>query len=352
MGAKKKKSNPVLRIVLFVAAAALIAASYAGYRYYGFIVKSNTQAVTGDFTDIFIPRNADFDKVMKELKEREVLVNEESFRWVAEQKEYPDFIKPGKYRIESGWSNNELVNHLKGGNQIPVRVTLDNVKTLDALAGKAAKQIEPDSAQLMEYLSSPEVISHYGFQLTTFISMFIPNTYEMYWSITAEEFTSRMAKEFKSFWSDERKAKARALGLSQSEVATLASIVQEETRKSDEMPKVARLYLNRLKRGMKLQADPTVKYAVGDPSLRRIYFKHLEKQSPYNTYIHKGLPPGPIALPQKQALDAVLNAPQHDYIFMCAKPDYSGYHNFSKTLAQHNRYRREYINFLRREGVR
>lgn len=352
MAGKKKKSNTFLRVVYFVVIAALVAGSYAGYRYYSFIEKSNTRAGNGDFTEIFIPTGADFETVVNELNEKEVLINEESFRWVAEQKEYPLFIKSGKYKIASGLSNNDLINHLKGGNQVPVNVTLDNVKTIDALAGKASKQIEPDSAALMRYLTSPEVISHFGFEAPTFISMFIPNTYEMYWNITEEEFTTRMAKEFKKFWNEDRKAKARALGLSQSEVSTLASIVQEETRKRDEMPKVARLYLNRLNRGIKLQADPTVKFAVGDPALRRIYFKHLKKESPYNTYLHKGLPPGPISLPEKSALDAVLNAPQHDYIFMCAKPDYSGYHNFSKTLTQHNRYRRQYINFLRREGVR
>lgn len=352
MSRKKNKPTGILRVLFFVAVAALLAAAYAGYRYFNFIKAANTKAVQGDATVIYISTGATFEDVVHELTAKEVLINEETFRWVAEQKEYPQFVKPGKYIIKSGWSNNDLVNHLKGGNQIPVRVTLDNVKTLSQLAGKTSRQIEADSASLIEYMTRPEVVQHFGFEPQTFISMFIPNTYEMYWTVTEEDFVKRMAREFKSFWSPDKIAKAKSLGLSQSEVSTLASIVQEETRRRDEMPKVARLYLNRLKRGMKLQADPTVKFAVGDPGLKRIYFKHLEKQSPYNTYIHKGLPPGPIALAEKQALVAVLNAPAHDYIFMCAKPDYSGYHNFSKTLAQHNRYRAQYLQFLRKEGVR
>ncbi len=352
MARKKKKSSKLTRIIVFMFLSAFLAVSYVGYRYFTYVKESNTQAVNGDFTYIYIGTDADFEAVLEELRQKEVLIHEESFQWVAEQKEYPDFIKPGKYKIESGLSNNDLVNKLKGGNQEPVQVTLDHVKTLPELAAKAGAQIEADSARLIAYMTRPEVIAHFGFAPETFVSMFIPDTYEMYWTITEEEFVKRMAREFKVFWTADRKAKAANLGLSQSEVAALASIVQEETRQPDEMPKVARLYLNRLKRGMKLQADPTVKFAVGDPGLRRIYFKHLKKESPYNTYLYKGLPPGPIGLAEKRALEAVLNAPAHDYVFMCAKPDYSGYHNFSKSLAQHNRYRRQYINFLRKEGVR
>jgi UPF0755 protein len=340
------------KIIIALVVLVLVGVGITAYQLYKTIKSPNVQIPDTEDQYFYIRTGASFEEVKQLLLNEGYLINENTFTWVAEKKKYIQNIKPGRYRLKEGMSNNELVNLLRSGRQVPVQVTFNTIRTLHELAGKVSSQLEVDSLSLDSALTDKELMQHYGFDETTFISMFIPNTYEFYWNTNGEEFIDRMAQEFKRFWTDVRIQKAKEIGLSQSEVATLASIVQQETFRADEMPKVAGLYLNRLERGMKLQADPTVKYAVGDPSLKRIYFKHLEVESPYNTYKVKGLPPGPIAVPERTALDAVLNAGDHNYYYMCAKPDYSGYHEFARTLAQHNRNRAKYIQFLRREGVR
>ncbi|MDR9397769.1 MAG: endolytic transglycosylase MltG [Salibacter sp.] len=340
------------KIIIALVVLVLVGVGITAYQLYKTIKSPNVHIPDTEDQYFYIRTGASFEEVKQLLLNEGYLINENTFTWVAEKKKYIQNIKPGRYRLKEGMSNNELVNLLRSGRQVPVQVTFNTIRTLHELAGKVSSQLEVDSLSLDSALTDKELMQHYGFDETTFISMFIPNTYEFYWNTNGEEFIDRMAQEFKRFWTDVRIQKAKEIGLSQSEVATLASIVQQETFRADEMPKVAGLYLNRLERGMKLQADPTVKYAVGDPSLKRIYFKHLEVESPYNTYKVKGLPPGPIAVPERTALDAVLNAVDHNYYYMCAKPDYSGYHEFARTLAQHNRNRAKYIQFLRREGVR
>ena len=338
----------LLGIILLIGGVAAI----IGFKYYRYVTAPNINHELPNDGFFYIPTGTDFETVVSLLKDEKILLTEASFRWVSDQKNYTQNIKPGRYKLKPGMNNNELVNLLRSGSQIPVNITFHSIKTLPQLAGIVSRKIEADSIEMASYILADSVAQHYGFNEHTFIAMFIPNTYEFYWNTSPQEFVSRMAKEFKGFWSSERIALAKKQGLSQSEVATLASIVQAETIKRDEMPTVAGLYINRLNKGIRLQADPTVKYAVGDPSLKRIYFKHLKVDSPYNTYIHKGLPPGPIAVPEQQALLAVLHAKKHSYIYMCAKPDYSGYHNFSSTLQQHNVYRNKYIQFLRKEGIR
>ncbi|KAB1063760.1 endolytic transglycosylase MltG [Salibacter halophilus] len=340
------------KIIIALVVLVLVGVGITAYQLYKTIKSPNVNIPKTEDQFFYIRTGASFDDVKQQLMDEGYIINENTFTWVAEKKKYIQNIKPGRYRLEDGMSNNELVNLLRSGRQVPVQVTFNTIRTLHELAGKVSSQLEVDSLSLDSALTDKELMEHYGFDDATFISMFIPNTYEFYWNTNGKEFIERMAQEFKRFWTDERIRKAKEIGLSQSEVATLASIVQQETFRADEMPKVAGLYLNRLERGMKLQADPTVKYAVGDPSLKRIYFKHLKVESPYNTYVVTGLPPGPIAVPERTALDAVLNAVDHNYYYMCAKPDYSGYHEFARTLAQHNRNRAKYIQFLRREGVR
>ena len=234
-----------------------------------------------------------------------------------------------------------------------VQLTFGSVRTLEDLAKKISQTINADSTELMRTFNDVNLQKKYGFNNQTFISLFIPNTYEVYSDITPEELVDRMAKEYKKFWTAKRKAKAKKLGLSQSEVTTLASIVHEEQKvKIDEQPKIAGLYLNRLKNGWLLQADPTVKYALNNPSLKRLLYKHLEIDSPYNTYKNTGLPPGPICIPEPNAIDAVLNHEKHNYFFMCAKPEYSGYHNFAQTNAQHEVNARIYHNWLKKQSIR
>lgn len=265
---------------------------------------------------------------------------------------YDTRVKPGNYSIRPGDSMRDICLRLLSGNQTPVKLVIPSVRTLDRLAGAVGRQLMTDSASVMALLTDVHYLDSLGYTPATASCLFIPNTYEVYWTMTPEQFVARMVKENRRFWNDSRLAKAKAQGLTPCEVMTLASIVDEETAKDDEKPLVARLYLNRLKRGMLLQADPTVKYALGDFELRRILYAHLQTDSPYNTYKYAGLPPGPIRIPSIAAIDAVLNPAKHSYIYMCAKEDFSGYHNFATTLAQHNANARRYQQVLNRLGIK
>lgn len=255
----------------------------------------------------------------------------------------------GSYLVKEGDRAIDVAHRLKNGQQSPVRVTFNNVRTLPQLAQRLSLYLEASPDQLLEACRA--VLPALGYDEPNFPAAFLPDTYELYWTAKPETVVTRINSASQRFWNDDRLARAAALGLTPNEVATLASIVEEETAKADELPKVARLYLNRLDRGMLLQADPTVKFAVGDFSLRRILAKHLQAESPYNTYKHAGLPPGPIRIPSKAAIDAVLNAPAHSYIYMCAKEDFSGRHNFAATLAEHNANARRYHQALNKRGI-
>jgi UPF0755 protein len=231
-----------------------------------------------------------------------------------------------------------LVNLLRSGRQTPVKVTFNNIRTLNELAGKLGRQIEADSSVIITYLTDSDNLQSAGFTKENVISVFIPDTYEFWWNTSAGSFFSRMLKEYRSFWNDERLAKAKENGLDPLQVAILASIIDDEVAKPDEKPRISGVYLNRLKRGMPLQACPTIKFALNDFSITRVLKKYLVVDSPYNTYMHTGFPPGPIGCPTIEGIEAVLNAEKHDYLFFAARADFSGYHNFSRTLAEHNHY--------------
>jgi UPF0755 protein len=327
--------------------------AWIGYDFYQKIWKKNV-FLSKEQDYIYIKTGTTLNQLSDILHENNIIKNKESFLWLCEKKKFTDEkLKPGKYRLKNGWSNNDLINYLRLGNDVKVNITFNNVRTLEQLAGKVAKNIEADSSAIADKLLNEEISKAYGFTNQTFITMFIPNTYQFEWDTDADEFIKRMSEEYKKFWTEERKSKARALGLSQSEVCILASIVQAEQGKHlDEWPIIAGLYINRLRNGIKLQSDPTVKFAVGDFSIRRVLNKHLAVDSPYNTYKYHGLPPGPILLPDVRAVDAVLNYQKNDYLYMCAKPEYSGRHNFSKTLEQHNQYAGQYRQWLDKEGIR
>ena len=265
---------------------------------------------------------------------------------------YDQRVKPGNYAIRPGDSMRDICLRLLSGNQTPVKLVLPSVRTLDRLAGAVSKQIMTDSAAVMDLLTDVRFLDSLGYTSETIPCLFIPNTYEVYWTMSPKQFVTRMVKERNAFWTPARTAKAKALGLTPNEVITLASIVDEETVKNDEKPMVAKLYLNRLKRGMKLQADPTVKFALGEFELRRILYVHLQTNSPYNTYKYAGLPPGPIRIPTISAIESVLNPANHSYLYMCAKEDFSGYHNFATTLTQHNVNARRYQPALNRRGIK
>ena len=265
---------------------------------------------------------------------------------------YDQRVKPGNYIIRPDDSMRDICLRLVSGNQTPVKLVVPSVRTLDRLAGAVNRQLMTDSASVMALLTDKHLLDSLGYSPETAHCMFIPNTYEVYWTMTPEQFVTRMLKENKRFWNDSRTAKAKAQGLTPNEVMTLASIVDEETAKDDEKPLVARLYLNRLKRGMLLQADPTVKFALGEFELRRILYVHLQTDSPYNTYKYAGLPPGPIRIPTIAAIESVLSPANHNYLYMCAKEDFSGYHNFATTLTQHNANARRYQQALNKLGIR
>lgn len=260
--------------------------------------------------------------------------------------------REGAYRVEPGMSAWQVALKLARGGQTPVRVTFNNVRTIDQLAGRIAEQLCFSKDDLLALLQNDSVCADLGFTQATLPALFLPDTYEFYWTVTPEEFLQKMKREYRRYWMGPREEQAQEWGLTPVEVATLASIVEEETNKPDEMGTVAGLYMNRLRKGMPLQADPTVKFACGDFSLRRILKAHLAIESPYNTYRVTGLPPGPIRIASKQALDAVLNHRPNDYIYMCAREDFSGYHNFAVTWSEHQRNAARYQRELNRRGIR
>jgi len=324
-------------IILFFVVAISVA-GFRGYQIYRFIFDANIKTPGS----IKIPKNATYDQVIDSLKKHDLIINYKAFSWVAKRKKFAQSIKSGKYLLDKGLNSNEILNMLISGNQQPVKVTFNNLRFIEELAGAISKYIEPDSITLLQKFNDPAVHEKFGFTKSTFHCMFIPNTYEFYWTTTPDQFLERMSMEYKRFWNEERRTKAKALGLTPEEVMTVASIVQEESNKRDEKPIVAGLYLNRIKRGMPLQADPTVKYALGNFHIKRVLNSHLAVDSPYNTYKYAGLPPGPINFPEISSIESVLNAAKTPYIYMCARQDFSGYHNFAKSLSAHNENARKY----------
>ncbi len=300
---------------------------------------------------VLIPGGAGLDQVVDTLLAKEVIRDERLFRWVAERKKYAARVRPGRYVVPHGMSMNDLVNKLRSGEQDPVRITFTNIRNLPQLAGQVAKYIAADSLALLHAITDPATANRLGFDQATIIALFLPNTYEVWWTVTPEELIGRFAREYKAFWNADRQAAARKLGLSQSEVSTLASIVQAETGKASDAPMIASVYLNRLRIGMPLQADPTLKYALGLDSLNRVLHADKQVDSPYNTYTHKGLPPGPINLPEPRFIDAVLHPATTDYLYFCAREDLSGYSNFSTTYQQHMVYARRYQQALNKRGI-
>ena len=323
-------------IVVFVVALSVV--GLRSYQLYHYIYDANIYTPGS----IIIPLDASYEQVIDSLKKHQIIMNYKALNWVAKRKKYTQFIKPGKYLLDKGLTTNEIVNMLRAGDQEPVMVTFNNLRFLEELAGAVSKYIEPDSLELIQKFNDPAIHAKYGFNENTFHCMFMPNSYEFYWTTTADQFLERMSMEYKRFWNEERNNKAKELGLTREEVITVASIVQEESGKRDEKPVIAGLYLNRIKRGIPLQADPTVKFALGNFRIKRVLKSHLAVDSPYNTYRNPGLPPGPINFAELSSVEAVLNAVKTPYIYMCARQDFSGYHNFSTTLDGHLANARKY----------
>ena len=284
---------------------------------------------------LYIPTGADLRTVTDSLLRIEAIPDAASFTFMADRKNYTDHIKPGRYKVPRGMGMNALVNKLRAGDQDPVRVTFANVDHLQELAGRLDRALEPDSIAFLQAFMDPDLQRELGLENETFISLFIPNTYEFWWTTTPKQFVARMRKEHDAFWTEERREQAKQRSMTTTEVATLASIVQAETRMAADAPDIAGVYLNRLRVGMPLQADPTIQFALGLDSIRRLLHRDLDVVSPYNTYRNKGLPPGPINMPEPRFIDAVLEAPEHDYFYFCARADLSGHTDFARTYEQH-----------------
>ena len=332
-----RKTSLAMRLSLLALLFPLVAGLWARYlyrEYYGPNVTKNYL--------LFIHDGDKMDQVVKSLKENSCLADVETFQRYARFRDLGANVKPGAYKIQQGWSNNQLINVLRSGIQTPVMVTFNSLRTREELAGKLSRQLQSDSLSFLKLLRNDSNTVKMGFKPETLVSLFIPNSYSFYWTTTPAGFLSRMKREYDSFWNEARKQKAKAAGLSLEQVATLASIVQEESNKNDEKPVIAGVYLNRLRKNWPLQADPTIRFALGDFTIRRILTAQLTVDSTYHTYKKSGLPPGPINFPEISSLESVLNFRIHDFLFFCAKEDFSGYHNFAKTLAEHNRNAQKY----------
>lgn len=339
-------SRKTISILTIISATVLIAALIIYRLFWGISVTPPEGK-----TVILIPEEASYQQAIDSVVVNLQIKNKNLLQWLAERKKYPDLVKPGRYVIDKPLSYNELINILRGGRQTPVRITFNNVRTVNELAGRIGGQIQADSAEIVNFFADPVNYGKDGFKPENVIAVFIPDTYEFYWNTGAEKLYSRLLREYRRFWNSDRLRKSEEISLTPLEVSTLASIVDEEALRNDEKPRIAGVYINRLRKGIPLQADPTIKFAINDFTVNRILFKHLEIDSPYNTYKYRGLPPGPIGCPSIEGIDAVLNAEKHDYIFFAARADFSGYHNFSRTLTEHNRYASQYQRELNKRRI-
>ncbi|MCS6904189.1 MAG: endolytic transglycosylase MltG [Bacteroidia bacterium] len=298
--------------------------------------------VRGNGAILKIRKGVSYQAVIDSIKSKQLLYNETSFELLANIMGYPKAVKPGRYRIKAGMSNFSIIYNFLRGKQEPLRISFVSTRTIQELAQKLAKPFEIHPDTLLAEMLSPTLLDSLGFTLQTAIAMYIPNTYEFFWTTPPKQIVGRFAQEYKKFWNEQRLAKAKAINLTPIQVSILASIVQAESYRKEEYPRIAGVYINRLNKNDKLRADPTVIYAIGDYSIRRVLLKHTLFDSPYNTYLYSGLPPGPINCPSIEAIDGVLNYEKHDYYFFCAREDFSGYHDFSVTFEEHKQKAKEY----------
>lgn len=340
------------RIVGIVSLIVVIGGTVIGYRLYQQIFSANTK-FEDSRVSVFVPTGSDYEAVKKIIAP--YVEDMDKLNSVAEKKEYPTNVKAGKFILKKGMNSNDIINSLR--QPVTVNVAFNNQETIERLAGRLSHQIEPDSIALLEAFTDEKFLADNGFNKDNVLSMFIPNSYEFFWNTTPNKVREKMAKEYRKFWNEERLAKAKALGLTPLQVSALASIVHKETVKTDERPRVAGVYLNRYNKGMKLEADPTVIYAMKkqsgdfDQVIKRVLFKDLVIDSPYNMYKYEGLPPGPIAMPDITAIDAVLNPEKHNYIYFCASVTNFGYHEFAVTPAQHEVNRQKYVAWVNKMGI-
>ncbi|ANQ49739.1 endolytic transglycosylase MltG [Flammeovirga sp. MY04] len=346
-----------LRVFLFIGISVL-SISLIVYFYQVFYTKNILPGKNAQPAVIRIPHGATIQNVSDTLQKYDIISELVPFRFVSKALKYNENVKPGLYVLQPGMTNIEAVRYLRSGAQSPTKITFNNARTLEDVAQRITPRLEITPNEVLDAIHDKELLNSLGLDSMTVKAIFIPNTYEVYWTLSAKGLVTRMKKEYDNFWNDSRKQKAEKLGLTPYQVTVLASIVESETIKVDEMPKVAGLYVNRLNKGWALQSDPTVVFGCVEEGIvaeftdvKRVLNKHLEVDSPYNTYKYSGLPPGPIRIPSTQALNAVLNAEKHRYMYMVASDDFSGYHHFSKTLREHNIYAAKYQRALNKARV-
>ncbi|WP_372945720.1 endolytic transglycosylase MltG [Muriicola sp.] len=341
----------IKRIILAILLLGILAGGVFVYHVYTTFFSPNT-AFENREAYVYIPSDADMTELQELLLP--LLKDVDAFRTVAERKQYR--VKGGKYILKKGMNNNEIVNTLRSGNT-PVKVSFNNQESLPSLAGRISMQIEADSLSLIKAFTDEEFLSKRDLNEDTSLGLYIPNTYEFFWNSSALDFRERMEREYDRFWNESRLKKAESIGLSPPQVIALASVVQKESAKVDERPRIAGVYLNRLRRGMALQADPTVIFALKkqlnnfDTIIRRVLYRDLTIDSPYNTYRYAGIPPGPITMPDISSIDAVLNAENHKYYYFVADVENFGYHKFAEDLAQHNRNKAQYVRWINSQNI-
>lgn len=344
----KKPGRKAVIVAVVATLAVMATAAVAVFDYYRTFHRSNVVEVEGEQQPALkVYRSYNFEQLCDAVAQSGAVADMELFRRAAKHMKLGESITPGYYRLTPGMNNKAVVRMIANGWQEPVKVSFTGyIRSLERFSKILSDKFEADSASFAKVLLDTAVMTKYGFEKESFIGMFIPNTYEFYWTVTPEDFVERMNKEYDSFWNASRRNKAADMGLTRKEVSTLAAIVIEESKYEPEMPRIAGVYMNRLRKGIRLQADPTVKYALNMKGITRILNRHLKVDSPYNTYVYKGLPPGPITMPPVVALDAVLDYEHHNYIYFCARETFDGQHNFASTMLQHlenaRRYHRAY----------
>jgi UPF0755 protein len=344
----KKTLKGSTKLTIIIILVVLLVGMFFAFKFYKVYFSPN---VTDTEKYLYVKTGGNLDDVYEQFKSKGILRDINSFTEAAERMELAANLKPGRYSLTVGMTNRHLINKIKAGNQDPIKLKFQNIRRKQEFSGFLAKNLEPDSLTFIQLLDSASFLEKEGFNRENIYAMFIPNTYEMYWNTSAEEFFGKMKKEYEKFWTAERLEKAAALNMTPVQVSILASIVDAEAIYNQEMPTIAGLYLNRLKRGILLQADPTVIFANGDFTVKRVTYDLLKKESKYNTYKYAGLPPGPIMMPSIKAIDAVLNKEDNNYLYMCAKEDFSGYHSFAETRQEHEINAKKYRDALNKRKI-
>jgi UPF0755 protein len=348
---REKRRSFRRQIILTILSVLIIGGLIAGYLGYRMIYKPNVWLNGQPSAAFNIKSGSTWEDVKQLLYKNGTIIHRASFEQLAGIMKYPDHIKPGHYILREGMNNKQIITKLRAKQQDPVKLVFNNIRIKEELAGHIAEQLEADSVTLIKLLNNADYLKQFGFTTDNVISMFIPNTYEVYWDITPEKFMERMHKEYVAFWTEKRKTRLKEIRLTELQAITLASIVEKESNRNDEKPDVAGVYMNRLRDGWLLQADPTLVYALGDFSIKRVLNVYKTIDSPYNTYKYFGLPPGPICLPSISSIDAVLNFRQHKYMYFCAREDFSGYHNFAVTMNEHLLNAAKYQQALDQKGI-